>query len=45
MDDANEEANTSIQTFHTDDKADTAQASTVMSQALQSESGVVIVDS
>ena len=45
MDDANDESNASVQTYHTSDKAETAQASTVMSQALAGDAGVVIVDS
>lgn len=45
MDDANDESNASIKTYHTSDKVETAQASTVMSQALTGDAGVVIVDS
>lgn len=44
MQDANDEGNTLIQTFHMKDKKETTQASTTMSQALQSDQGVVIID-
>ena len=45
MTDANDEDSSKVETFHVKDKVETAQASIVMSQALTSDAGVVIVDS
>jgi hypothetical protein len=44
MEDANDQANTLVQSFNMKDKKETFQASKVMSTALQSDAGVVIVD-
>jgi hypothetical protein len=44
MADANDEEASSIQTFNMKDKADTTQASVLMSSALTSDQGVIIVD-
>jgi hypothetical protein len=45
MADANDEGAAQMNTFKMKDKVDTAQASSTMSSALQSDQGVVIVDS
>lgn len=44
MQDATDEGSTLIQTFNMKDKVETNQASVTMSQALQSDQGVVIID-
>lgn len=45
MADATDEGSALIQSFNMKDKTDTSQASFTMSSALQSDQGVVIVDS